>query len=193
MGRRAVVLAVVAVLALVASSGAALADNIQGNGGNNRLVGTDGKDNISGAGGGDDIFGKGGQDRLFGDSGNDDVSGGDQGDRIQGGTGQDDLFGRAGNDFVNAIDLQPNDRVDCGEGEFDIAGIDDFSFFFPVEEADEVAPNCEVLYVGTFDFGGTIGPVGAESRDDSGTDLSAIDTRAEAEQAEADGLLRQIR
>ena len=87
VGRRTVVLA-------ATTGGVALADNIDGNGAGNRLVGTDGKDTISGAGGADDIFGKGGQDRLFGDSGNDDIYGGEQGDRLQAGTGQDDLFGQ---------------------------------------------------------------------------------------------------
>jgi hypothetical protein len=36
-------------------------------------------------------------------------------------------------------------------------------------------------------------PVGGEVRSGSDTDLSATDAREEAEQAEADGLLRQIR
>jgi Ca2+-binding RTX toxin-like protein len=177
-------------LATVIASGVALADNIEGNGANNRLVGTNGKDTISGGGGADSIFGKGGSDRLFGDSGNDDIHGGNGNDRLQVGTGQDELFGQGGFDFVNAIDLQTNDRVDCGPGD-DIAGIDDFTIFIPVEEADFVAPNCEILYVGVPDF--VIGPASAAARGESGTDLSAIDTRAEAEQAEADGLLKQIR
>ena len=121
MIQTAVVLA--GVLALVATSGAALADGIQGNGGDNRLIGTNDKDNISGD---DDISGKGNRDRLFGDARADDVHGGNGGDRIQGGLAGDDLFGQTGNDFVNAIDGQTNDFVDCGEGEFDIAGIDGF-------------------------------------------------------------------
>ena len=179
------VLALAATLALVVAGGTALADNMQGDAGGNRLVGTDGRDNISGAGGADDISGKGGQDRLFGDSGNDDVYGGDQGDRLQAGMGQDDLFGQQGNDFVNAIDLQTNDRVDCGPGDDDIAGIDDL-FFVPDGGADLVAPNCEQSYVGV--------PGGIPSaQNGAGPDLSSIDTRAEAEQAEVDGLLRQIR
>ncbi len=99
---------------------------------------------------------------------------------MQGGLGQDELFGQGGNDFV-----------DCGPGE-DVAGIDDFSIFIPVAEADFIAPNCELLYVGVPDF--VIGPAGEEeARDESGDNLSAIDTRAEAERAEEDGLLRQIR
>lgn len=183
MGRRAVVLVAAAVLALVATGGMALADNMQGNGDANRLSGTAGKDVISGGGGGDDIFGKGGQDRLMGDSGNDRVYGGNQGDRLQAGMGQDDLYGQTGSDFLNAIDGQTNDLVDCGEGEFDVAAIDGFLFS---EDADEVAPNCEMLYVGV--------PIGGPSaRGEASTDLSAIDTPEEAAQAEADGLLRQIR
>jgi Ca2+-binding RTX toxin-like protein len=186
MGRRALVLAVAAVLALVAASGVALADNIHGNGGDNRLVGTDGRDTISGGSGYDDIYGKDRQDRLFGDTGKDDVYGGDRGDRLQGGLGADDLFGQAGNDFVNAIDGQTNDRVDCGEGENDIAGIDDFTIFDPSGEADEVAPNCENLYLA---IPGGVGVRGGAPA----TDLSSVDTVEEAERAEADGLLRQIR
>ncbi len=186
--RRMVVVLAAAVLALVVTSGVALADGMQGDGGNNRLVGTNDTDNISGGGGNDDIFGKGDRDRLFGDAGADDVHGGNGGDRLQGGLGQDDLFGQTGNDFVNAIDLQVNDLVDCGEGEFDIAGIDGF-----FGGSDEVAPNCEALYVGIPIFDGVIIPLGGEARSGPGTDLSAIDTLEEAEQAEADGLLRQIR
>jgi hypothetical protein len=53
--------------ALVAASGAALAENI--------------------AGGNDDIYGKGDRDRLFGDTGDDDVFGGKAGDRLQSGLG----------------------------------------------------------------------------------------------------------
>lgn len=191
MGRRAGVLAVAAVLALVAASGVALADNVQGNGAGNRLVGTEGKDTISG-GGGDDIFGKGGQDRLFGDSGNDEVHGGKGNDRLQTGLGRDALFGDGGNDFVNAIDGQTNDFVDCGNGEFDVAGIDVEGFMGPGGDADIIVPNCEAVYIGIGPIGEP-GPLSGEARSGPGTDLSAIDTLEEAEQAEADGLLKQIK
>lgn len=187
MGRRAAVLAVAAVLALVTMSGVALADNMQGNGGNNRLVGTNGKDTISGGGGNDNVFGRGGQDRLLGDAGNDDVYGGKGDDRLQSGLGQDELFGQQGNDFVNVIDGQPNDFVDCGSGEFDVAGVDAF-FFGEDSESDEISPNCDAIYAGVPIWW----MVGTE-RSGPGMDLSAIDTLKEAEQAEADGLLKQIR
>ena len=186
MKQRIGIFAAAVMLALLTAGGVAWADNVRGDAAGNRLVGTDGRDNISGNGGPDKIFGKDGPDRLFGDAGNDDISGGAKGDRIQGGTGQDDLFGQQGNNFVNALDLQTNDTVDCGEGDFDVAGID--GPFFG-DDADEVAPNCEELYVGIPTC--SCGPATAEAR--GGADLWAIDTRKEAKQAETHGLLRQIR
>src|SRR4028119_708818 len=147
--RRVMLLAAAMAFALAMVSGAALADNIEGDGGNDRLVGTNGKDTISGAGGNDDIFGKGGSDRLFGDSGNDDVYGGGKGDQLQGGLGKDELFGQQGFDIANALDGQANDRVNCGRG-FDVAAIDDFEVAFgaPDAPAGHVSQNCELLYVG---------------------------------------------
>ena len=187
--RRTALLVAVMALAVVAASGVALANNIEGNGANNRLVGTNGKDSISGGGGADSIFGRGGSDRLFGDSGNDDVHGGKGDDRLQVGLGQDDLFGDAGDDFANAIDGQTNDRVDCGPGVEDVAGVD-----LLAGVVDRFSANCEFVYYGsTRPPSPPPPPFGATARGESGTDLSAIDTHAEAEQAEADGLLRQIR
>lgn len=180
--RRVVLLLATMAGALVVASGLALADHIVGNAGNNRLVGTPGKDTISGAGGHDDIFGKGGRDRLFGDSGNDDLFGGTRGDRLQGGLGQDELFGQRGNDFVDAIDGQTNDSANCGKGNEDVAAID--APTGDLNPADSFAGNCEFVYV-------AVGPF--ETSDDRGTASSSIDTREEAERAEAEGLLKQIR
>ena len=194
--RRTVLLLAVMALAMPVATGIALADNIEGNGKNNRLVGTNGKDTISGGGGADSIFGRGGADRLFGDSGNDDVHGGKGADQLQAGLGQDELFGNSGNDFANAIDGQYNDRVDCGRGEEDVTAIDRGQG--EGSRREPVAENCEFVYVGRGPF--PTGPFAFDpaALDESGTDLSAIDlsdidTRAEAEQAETDGLLKQIR
>ena len=159
--RRTVLLLAVMALAMVAASGVALANNIEGNGADNRLVGTNGKDTISG-GGDDDVFGRGGADRLFGD---------------------------AGDDFANAIDGQTNDRIDCGPGAGDVAGVDLMAGI-----VDRFSASCEFVY-----YGGTRPPspppppFAPTAQGGSDTDLSAIDTRAEAEQAEADGFLMQIR
>jgi hypothetical protein len=70
----------------------------------------------------------------------------------------------------------------------EVAGIDALGIFVPVDETDEVAPNRESLYVGI-----VFGPVSLGSRGGPGPEPSSIDTRAEAEQAEAGGLLRKIR
>jgi hypothetical protein len=192
--RRTVLLVAVMALAMVAASGVALADNIEGNGANNRLVGTNGKDTISGGGGADDIFGRDGADRLFGDSGNDDVHGGKGDDRLQSGLGQDVLFGDSGSDFVNAIDGQYNDVVDCGEGDGDVAAADIDLFSEGSGRADQFSENCEFLYVGIGPIpGGIFGPASVESRGASSTNLQGIDTRAEAEAAEAEGMLKQIK
>ncbi len=187
--RRALLVLAVMASALAVASGLALADTISGDGGNNRLVGTNGTDNISGAGGNDDIYGKNGEDRLFGDSGNDQVYGGGSNDRLQGGLGRDYLSGQLGNDFVNVIDGQANDRALCGPGPRDLAGIDDFDFRPDTRNnQDFFAISCEFVYVATGPFPN---PKGPSSRDAS--DLASIDTRAEAEEAEAAGLLRQLR
>jgi hypothetical protein len=183
--RRVMLLVALVALAMVVASGVALADTINGGGGNNHLVGTNGKDNISSGSGSDDIFGKGAEDRLFGDSGNDDVYGGDQGDRLQGGLGRDDLFGQRGNDFVNAIDGQANDSVDCGKGANDVAGVDDL--FQVGGGADNVSEDCETLYIPILTC-----PCPDARSSGTGADLSEISSVKEAEKALDDGLLRKV-
>jgi hypothetical protein len=187
MRRRTAMLVAAVLVALVAASGAALAENIAGGNGDNRLVGTGGRDVISGAGGNDDIYGKGDQDRLFGDTGDDNVYGGRASDRLQSGLGQDDLFGQKGNDFANVIDGQPNDTVDCGGGDNDLAGIDVFPPLGPGE--DQVSDNCEVLYIAIPDCPC---PNAQRSSADSVARLSEITTLKEAERAVEAGLLKKI-
>jgi Ca2+-binding RTX toxin-like protein len=146
--RRTVLLLAVMALAVVAASGVALANNIEGDGANNRLVGTNGKDTISGAGGDDSIFGRGGDDRLYGDSGRDRVSGGADPDDVFGGKGADDLFGNGADDYMNSSDNRGGDFVDCGPG-FDSAVIDQVDFGTPTEpvEGNDTTVNCEDVTV----------------------------------------------
>jgi hypothetical protein len=183
MRRRATMLVAMVALAMVVGSGVALADSIAGDGGNNRLVGTPGKDVISGAGGNDDISGKRADDRLLGDAGNDDVFGGSGDDRLQAGVGEDDLSGQRGSDFVNAIDFQANDTVDCGRGN-DLAGIDVLS---QVGGGDDTfSENCEAIYF-------PIICTCPEARSsETVADLSNITSVKEAEQAVDDGLLKKF-
>lgn len=80
-----------------------------GNGGNDRLTGTeaadmlaggDGDDRAWGLGADDVMFGHVGDDRLFGDDGNDIVTGNTGNDLLDGGAGDDDMAGNAGNDLM---------------------------------------------------------------------------------------------
>lgn len=185
MGRKMTMLVAAMLVAMLAASGAALADSIASGDGDDHLVGTNGPDNISGAGGNDDIHGKGDFDRLFGDAGDDDIFGGKGGDALQAGLNADDLFGQRGNDFVNAIDAQANDSVDCGGGNNDIAGIDDL--FQVGQGADNVSEDCETLYVAFL----TCPCPNARS---AGTvaDLSEISSVEEAERAVEAGLLKKV-
>lgn len=82
---------------------------INGNSGNNFLVGTssndqiygfDGFDTLNGSGGDDFLSGGRQNDRLFGDSGADDIFGGKDNDSISGGSGTDVLNGDQGNDTL---------------------------------------------------------------------------------------------
>lgn len=184
MRRRMAMLVAAMLVAMVVASGAALAEKIAGGNGDNRLVGTNGRDVISGAAGNDDIYGKGKTDRLFGDSGDDDVFGGKGGDALQGGLGQDDLFGQRGSDFVNAIDLQANDTVDCGPGE-DLAGIDVLSQIGG--EDDQVSENCEFFYVPII-----FCPCPDARSSTTVPELSEISSVKEAERAVDAGLLKKV-
>lgn len=78
-------------LMLTIFGGTALALNLTGDNGPDRLVGTAENDTLRGRGGGDTLIGRGDSDRLFG------------GD---------------GNDFINAVDpgRGETDRVNCGAG-----------------------------------------------------------------------------
>ncbi|WP_166175134.1 calcium-binding protein [Rubrobacter tropicus] len=85
-------------LMLTIFGGTALALNLTGDNGPDRLVGTAENDTLRGRGGGDTLIGRGDSDRLFG------------GD---------------GNDFINAVDpgRAEDDLVNCGAG-FDRARVD---------------------------------------------------------------------
>ncbi|MEO1339741.1 MAG: hypothetical protein AAFV28_01040 [Cyanobacteria bacterium J06635_13] len=65
---------------------------INGNAGNNRLIGTSGDDTLNGLGGADSLVGRAGDDSLVGGGGN---------DTLRGGLGEDILLGGAGNDLIS--------------------------------------------------------------------------------------------
>lgn len=91
----------VALLACGTFAAVAVAATINGNNGDNALVGTGSADSINGRGGNDQIFGNGGDDFIDGGPGSDDYNhnngwglvGGSGSDRISGGDGDDDMDG----------------------------------------------------------------------------------------------------
>lgn len=75
-------------------------DRMIGNAGDNELRAGEGADTIQGGAGQDRMFGGGGTDAIFGGDGHDSLSGDDDMDLLEGGAGYDDLSGGAGNDLL---------------------------------------------------------------------------------------------
>lgn len=85
---------------------------VNGNNGNNALVGTDDNDRINGKGGNDILIGKDGDDNIQGGEGNDLLMGNDGNDSLEGGAGNDTLIGHAGQDlFVLDYKAQGRDLI----------------------------------------------------------------------------------
>ncbi|MFB2898698.1 calcium-binding protein [Aerosakkonemataceae cyanobacterium BLCC-F50] len=108
-------------------TGSNLADIVQGNKGDDRLILGKGDDTIFGGAGNDTIAGEQGQDFISGDLGDDIIYGGsinnqvpDLADIIYGGEGNDTIFGQEGNDFLNGN--QGNDYLTGGAGNDTIRG-----------------------------------------------------------------------
>jgi hypothetical protein len=120
--RRVGLLLVMMTVALILSSGVALAGY---------FVGTRGDDKLKGTSKSDEMYGLRGDDRLEGRGNN---------DEIYGGAGRDRIFGDEGDDYINSADKNRVDNVDCGGGTNDRAVVDD---------EDNVVPlaSCEVLTI----------------------------------------------
>ena len=86
---------------------------VQGEAGNDTLIGADGDDRLEGGGGHDQLYGNGGDDRL---------SGGGSNDYLSAGSGSDRLYGDAGNDFL--VGGAGNDRLFGGSGSDVVDGND---------------------------------------------------------------------
>jgi Ca2+-binding RTX toxin-like protein len=101
--------------------------SVQGDFGNDTLIGTQRRDVLDGVGGNDTLRGRSGNDALQGANGNDD---------LRGDAGLDSMEGGAGDDVLNAVDNEDDPRVDCGED----AGDDDFALH---DAGDVLFANCE--------------------------------------------------
>ena len=73
---------------------------IEGDGGDNTLLGGVGDDTIYGRGGDDELHGNAGDDELHGNGGDDRLEGGEGDDVLHGGARYDDLYGGAGDDTL---------------------------------------------------------------------------------------------
>ena len=153
MTRKTTAILAVLALALLLTSGSALAARVRCKGGKcegtaqaDDLRGTQVKDQIFGFGGNDEITAKSGDDRvnggagddlIFGEAGVDTLIGGRNADRIVGGDDRDFIFGGSGSDTIDSASdegLGPvQDDVDCDTG-FDRVTAD---------QLDKVAANCE--------------------------------------------------
>ena len=160
--RRSGLVLVMMVMALVVSSGVALAAVKFGTNGSDFLIGTKDDDVLYAKGGTDFIDGRGGDDVLYGGAGSDEVIsfpgddilfGGRGNDFVIEGKGNNTLFGGGGNDFFQATAIDPDrpgsvnttpkkrDLVFCGSGR-DTVVVDPGGIDF-------VASDCERVYVRT--------------------------------------------
>ena len=94
------------IVAILLASGVAIAADIEGTDGPDKLDGTDHADTINGNDGGDTISGRGGPDDVDGGQGRDTIYGGGARDKIRGGPDEDEIDGGPGNDKV--IKNDPN-------------------------------------------------------------------------------------
>jgi len=136
MRLRALLIVATMLLGVVVLSGVALAKNITGTNGPDRLIGTPNKDQIYGLGGPDYLSGKPSADALYGGRDNDQVRAGNGRDHVFGGQGSDELYGGGGNDVMSAADGY-KDYVNCGRGT-------DNAY---VDKRDRVNRDCENVFV----------------------------------------------
>ena len=101
--------------------------SVEGDLGDDVLIGTQQRDVLDGVGGDDTLRGRSGNDALEGANGNDD---------LRGDAGLDTMQGGAGNDKLNGDDNAGDDSIDCGED----LGDDDFALF---NAGDLLFANCE--------------------------------------------------
>jgi Ca2+-binding RTX toxin-like protein len=112
-------------------------DTILGGANGDDIDGSTGDDTLSGSLGADKLHGNTGSDELNGNNGNDTLEGGDGDDELNGNTGLDKYFGNAGSDTITSVDSLIGEDVDCGWSVFndnDLAKAD---------SGDTVFSNCE--------------------------------------------------
>ena len=119
--------ALLAILAAGTFASVAFAANIDGTDRSDKLTGTNGADTINAKGGVDKVSAGGGMDIVDGGSETDLLKGEGGADTITGGAGFDSIDGGDGADTIEAVDGEA-DFVECGNGNNDVANVDDLDF-----------------------------------------------------------------
>lgn len=112
--------------------GGNMADNLIGGLDNDSITGNAGDDSLSGSGGRDYVDGGIGRDRVDGGSGNDILRGGAHNDRMFGGDGADIYYGDGGDDSFYSNGVY-SDTINGGSG-IDSAYADDNDVLYSVEK-----------------------------------------------------------
>ena len=98
-----------------------LGGTLNGGNGADTIIGQDGGDSIDGGDGADSITAGAGNDTVIGDDGDDFIDAGDGSDLVNSGDGQDSVNGGTGDDTINSGD--GSDTVDGGAGADSINGM----------------------------------------------------------------------
>jgi Ca2+-binding RTX toxin-like protein len=93
-------------LAVLLTSGAALAATVKGDEKDNLLEGTNSRDTIIPFGGNDTVYAQGGNDDVRHSFGDDTIYGGDGRDTLRGGRGTDTIYGGPGRDLIDCAYLE---------------------------------------------------------------------------------------
>ena len=152
------------------------------------MQGNDGDDSLIGGEKGDELFGNDGNDTLYGDPGyassNDTLDGGAGNDYLDGRTGDDVFYGRSGNDYIDGVGgaslLLGGDGNDylIGYSNSDLYGGDGDDILFAVSGGNELWGNSgkDVFEFNNASFGtGTAINVIDLRRGEDKIDLSSVD------------------
>lgn len=128
--------------------------SIEGTPKSDKLIGSDGNDEIKGGKGNDILYGKDGNDEIKGGEGKDRISGGRGDDELEGEKGNDMLFGGEGDDLIGGG--IGNDVLEGGKGiDIMIGGPGNDTFIcdqydtiidYNSTEEDQIIGSCSVQY-----------------------------------------------
>jgi RTX calcium-binding nonapeptide repeat (4 copies) len=132
-------------VAMLATGGVALADNITGTQGPDVLTGTSLDDHIVAKKGDDQVSALAGNDNVSGNKGNDVLDGDEGNDTLTGNKGADQINGGPGNDLIKARGdgkKSGPDTITCGEDAEEYSNDSDTVL---ADKNDVVAADCEIV------------------------------------------------